>query len=551
MENKKETSVILARVSTKEQEETGYSLEAQEKLLTGYAERNDFNIARVFLISESASGRYQRKIFYEMLKYLKDKHIQHLLVEKVDRLTRNLKDAVIINNWIEENEDRKLHFVKQNLIIHKYAKSDEKFRWDIEIVLAKKYTTNLSEEVKKGQKEKIAQGWLPTKPPLGYKTIGEKGHKIHVIDDDKAPLIKKMFNLYATGTISLSRLADKMYDLGLRKSSGKKVGMGEIHILLQNPFYFGMICWNDEIYPGKQEPLINKEIFDKVQDIRIRKEAPKYSSLKKNLLYRGIFKCETCKGVITWEKQIRLKKFHIYGHCNHYQKCKKRTYVKEDDISQQINGLFTNLEVKNQRLADWIQKSLKENHKEEIEYRTNSRNELNNRLKNIDQHISMLYDDRLDKRIATDFYDNKFEQYKQEKKNIMEGLEKLSNEALRYYEVGVNIYELSQNAQKLYEQADIDKKRRLLKLVFDELLLDESKVIHKYSKPFEILSQATSITNRSKMAKNEKIDFQILEHSDFRLDLKKNRDLNPVHLAKLPGSDSNRRPIGYTYPIVS
>ena len=68
---------------------------------------------------------------------------------------------------------------------------------DIEIVLAKKFIANLSEEVKKGQKEKLAQGWLPTKPPIGYKTTGDKGHKIHVIDNEKAPFMKDMFELYS------------------------------------------------------------------------------------------------------------------------------------------------------------------------------------------------------------------------------------------------------------------------------------------------------------------------------------------------------------------
>ncbi|MEK6839785.1 MAG: recombinase family protein, partial [Nanoarchaeota archaeon] len=132
---------------------------------------------------------------------LRRNKVNHLLCEKVDRLTRNFKEAVEVNDWAGEDDLRCIHFAKQNLIIHKNAKSDEKFRWDIEIVLAKKYISNLSEEVKKGQVEKLAQGWLPTKPPLGYKTIGEKGHKIHVIDGEIALFIRKMFEWYATGQL--------------------------------------------------------------------------------------------------------------------------------------------------------------------------------------------------------------------------------------------------------------------------------------------------------------------------------------------------------------
>src|SRR3989344_2541898 len=204
------------RVSSKEQEETGYSLPSQEKLLIEYANRKGFEVAKVFSVAESASGSRQRKIFAEMMEYVEKNNVQILLCEKVDRLTRNLKEAVVANDWIEANEERQIHFVKQNLVIHKNAKSDEKFRWDIEIVLAKKYISNLSEEVKKGQKEKIAQGWLPAKPPLGYTTIGDKGHKIHVIDEDVARHIRKMFEWYATGNYSIARVEKELYEAGLR-----------------------------------------------------------------------------------------------------------------------------------------------------------------------------------------------------------------------------------------------------------------------------------------------------------------------------------------------
>src|SRR3989338_937262 len=256
IKNTKNEAVIYCRVSSKEQEETGYSLPAQEKLLTEYAQRKGLGILKVFSVAESASGAKQRKIFGEMMEYMRKKGIQILLCEKVDRLTRNLKEAVVANDWLEANEERQLHYVKQNLVIHKNAKSDEKFRWDIEIVLAKKFISNLSEEVKKGQKEKIAQGWLPTAPPLGYKTIGEKGHKIHIIDEAKVPLVKKMFELYGSGNYSLEKLTEVLQNDGLKNMLGRKVSKAQIHAQFSNPFYIGKIVWNNKEYAGKHEPLV-------------------------------------------------------------------------------------------------------------------------------------------------------------------------------------------------------------------------------------------------------------------------------------------------------
>ena len=202
-------SVIICRVSSKEQEDTGYSLDAQEKLLQEYADKNNFKvIAKPYRITESASGKVARKKFLEILQFIKKNNINLILCEKIDRLTRNLKDAAIVSDWVHEDKGHEVHFVKENFIVSQNTKAHENLVWDMKVAVARFYTNNLSEEVHKGQKEKIAQGWLPTKPPTGYKTIGEKGHKIHVIDNETAPHLKKMFELYATGNYSIQKLGE-------------------------------------------------------------------------------------------------------------------------------------------------------------------------------------------------------------------------------------------------------------------------------------------------------------------------------------------------------
>ena len=96
-------AVMLARVSTKEQEEDGYSLPAQEKLMKDYASREKIRINKTFNIAESASKIKQRYIFREMMKYVGDNDIKILIVEKVDRLTRSFQDMVMIDDWLEED----------------------------------------------------------------------------------------------------------------------------------------------------------------------------------------------------------------------------------------------------------------------------------------------------------------------------------------------------------------------------------------------------------------------------------------------------------------
>lgn len=495
-------TVLFARVSSREQEETGYSLPSQEKLLKEYSGRKDFRIAKKFSISESASGQYQRKTFNEMMEYIKRNDIKIIVCEKVDRLTRNLKDAVMMNDWLDEEKERQIHFVKQNLVLHKDSKSDEKFRWDIEIVLARKYINNLSEEVKKGQMEKIRQGWLPTKPPMGFETTGEKGHKIHIIDEEKAPFIKKMFELYATGNFSLKKLAKEMAELGFRTRGGNKISKGRIAELLNDPFYFGKIRWNNEIYQGKQELLISKDLFDSAQQTLRSKTTPKYS--KHFYLFKGLINCNECDGRITWEKQ----KGFIYGHCNG---CEKRAWVKEPNIEKQILPLFQNLQIKSPRLTEWIRTALKDGHKEESEYHSNSLNSLKQKYEQIQKRLDNLYDDKLDEKIDKEFYERKFKQYSEEKDSILSSIKKHSDASNKYFELGMSIYDLSQKAPEIYQEATTEQKRQLMSLVFDNLFLIGKQLNYVYSKPFEILSEAVQATNSSKVLDLTKSHSEIFE----------------------------------------
>lgn len=483
-------TVLYSRVSSREQEETGYSLPAQEKLLKEYAERKSFGIAKKFSISESAGGKSQREIFNAMMEYLKKNNVKIIVCEKTDRITRNLKDAVLINDWLNEDEERQVHLVKDSLILHKNSRSQEKLNWNIRIVFAQNYIDNLSEEVKKGQKEKIAQGWLPTKPPLGYKTVGEKGHKIHLIDEQKAPFVKKMFELYATSNYSLKRLVQIMYEEGLRTRGGNRLCKGRLAELLTDPFYCGGIRWNNEIYRGKHEPLISKELFDEVQNVLHQRTTPKYR--KHFTLFKGLIRCNECGGLITWD----TKKGHWYGFCSRYRSCSQNKYTRQEKIEEQLLPYFEQITIKNERLADWVKKALKESHQDEIEYHNKSLDELNRYYEQIQNRLNMLYDDKLDGRIDPNFYEQKFKQYTQKKETITASIEKQSNAQTKYFELGVNIFELSQKAKEIYQKAQIEQKRMLLGLVFSNLRLNAGELSINYSKPFEILANSVIATNR-------------------------------------------------------
>ena len=496
--------LIYARVSSKDQEETGYSLPSQEKLSKEYAQRKSFSVVKVFAIAESASGAKERKVFAEMLDHMKNHKINILLCEKVDRISRNFKEAVKINDWLEEDVTRSIHFVKQNLIIHKNAKSDEKFRWDIEIVLAKKYISNLSEEVRKGQKEKIAQGWRPTRPVTGYKSAGEKGHHIHILDEKKAPLIRKMFELYSTGNYSLKAMVEVMHKEGLRSVNGNKIEKSVIHKHLSNPFYYGKISWNGEIHPGKHEPIITKELFDTVQSKLVRKvDNPQY---KTHLpVFKAKIKCEECGGTITWE----IQKGRWYGHCNHYKECSQKVWVVQPKVEEQLFPLFDGVAPKNERVLAWLIKAMKESHKNEIDYNNQKRESYNHIIRISDRRIEEAYKDKLDGKMPTALCEKVILDSTKEKEDAIEALAKLSRSRTAYYEAGYAIHELALKAKMIYEspKAITEDKRLLLSYAFSNLSLNADKINPNYTLAFEFLAEWMPKLNST---------FELLENSSTK-----------------------------------
>lgn len=565
MENqKKTTAVIYARVSSKEQEETGYSLDAQEKLLREYGERSDFDIVKVFRVTESASKWQIRRTLQEMLDYMTKNDIGVVLCEKIDRLTRNLKDAATVDDWVREDEGRAVHFVKENFFLNSNTRAHENFVWDMKVAMARFYTNNLSEEVRKGQKEKASQGWLPTKPPLGYKTIGEKGHKVHVIDKDVAPYVKEMFALYATGNYSVMSLANKMYKLGFRSRNGGRVVKSKVHKLLGDPFYYGKFVWKGQLHKGQHEPIVDHDLFDQVQAKLCRPSGPYHNKHYREL--RGKVNCGSCGKTVTWEQQ----KGHWYGAC---KQCKsqlgtERKYIRQEKLESALMAKMTAVAPQNERVLSILQTALKESHSEEITLHETQVNGINASLQRIQQRKRAMYDDKLDGRITADFYDQRLVEFQQEEELLTESLKKLKSDNTEYYKVGAAIHELAVSADKIYlsNNATIEERRLLLAYAFERVSVLKGTVEVEYTKAFCFLSEwmpkvteNLELVGKTPESPNSKdaslLRSPILPSIEFETGSNSRTTENPLYKGRsddsdsgiiclLRGQDSNLRPIG-------
>src|SRR3989344_701851 len=480
----KTKAVAYCRVSTKDQE-SGYSLDAQEHLLKDY-QKDRFSIVKTYRISESASGRQIRKTFNEMLVYVTKNKIPVILCEKIDRLTRNPKDAGTIDEWVREDRLREVHFVKESFVVNGATKAHESLVWNMKVAIAKFYSENLSEEVKKGQKEKIAQGWFPTRPPMGYKTVGESGNKTHLIDEDVAPFIKKMFEWYATGNYSLSRLEKELYEAGLRTRSGKKLGMSKIHMLLQDPFFYGKMRWNNEIHPAKHAPLISKDVFDKVQTI-LRRKTKNPHMQKHNPLFKSKIQCENCGGLVTWY----FKKGHWYGHCNNhgaYKRCEQKTCIRQDRIEEQYAGFFNVIAPRNEEVLVEIENILREEHAERIKDREKEVARLNGLLASARQQKDKYYEAKINREVPLEYCEKRIAECTRDEESLETALARLGDKNDELLQLGLAVHELAYKSKKIYEQALVDEQRLLLSQLFTNLLQNRYEIKPVYSKAAIFLS---------------------------------------------------------------
>jgi site-specific DNA recombinase len=203
------------------------------------------------------AGRAQ---FGAMLAFLQTSpSCRTVLVEKTDRLYRNLKDWVTVDGL-----DLIVHFVREAAVVSQASGSSDKFMHGIKVLMAKNYVDNLSEEVRKGLREKAAQGHYPGVAPVGY-VNNRVTHRIET-DPVRGRLVTQLFSAYASGGYSLKTLTLYAHTLGLRHHRrDRRLVTAEIHRLLRNPIYTGDFRWLGARHRGSHTPLVTHEIFDQVQ----------------------------------------------------------------------------------------------------------------------------------------------------------------------------------------------------------------------------------------------------------------------------------------------
>ncbi len=477
-------AVIYARVSSKEQEKEGFSIPAQLKLLREYAAAGNFSIVEEYQDVETAK-QAGRTNFMEMFNFLKQeaKRKQEnicrvILVEKTDRLYRNIKDWVLLDDL-----DLEFHFVKENFVFSRESRSSEKFIHGIKVLMAKNYIDNLSEESRKGMLEKAEQGIYPSYAPLGYRNVVKGDKKFIEPDPEYAPFIKKVYEWYATGNYSLLEITRKARAEGfVFRRTKNPIAKSTIHKILTNTFYYGEFYWSGKIYKGNHEALIDRDLFERAQDVLFGRRG-KIRQQKHSWAFQGLVSCGHCGCTMTAEIK---KGRYVYYHCTgHKGKCPEK-YVREEELAQQFGEALGKIRF-DEEVLEWIITALRESHKDEKKYRDEMIARLQQQYSKIQSRLDAMYEDKLDGVISAEMFKRKSEEWEAEQAEILRKIEKQQGSNVSYLENGVRILELAQRAAELYERQDMSEKRKLLNLVFSNSTWKGGKLYPNFRNPFNLI----------------------------------------------------------------
>lgn len=494
-------AVILARVSSKEQEE-GYSIDAQVHRLQEYCRRKNLTVLETFKVIESSTICHRRQ-FMEMIKFAK-KHKQPVAIvaDKVDRVQRSFQEYPILDPMIKEGKIE-LHFNTEGYIIHKDSISQERLMWSIGVVMAQSYVDSMRDNINRSIAQKLRSGeWIST-APVGYMHVKrENGKSDIVVDTDRAPLLRQMFEQYATGNYSLSQLMKYCKKIGLRNCRGNQKGLtaNHIHKMLQDPFYYGVmrVKKTGAEYPHRYEPIISKSLFDMCQEVREgrSKKMPLYRG--KDFVFRGILTCAITGRLATAETHSKTYQNGGTGSWTYLaiynpEKPEKKMWVREEDVIAQAEDALATLKITDTESLIALLNYIRSTNAEKKIFHRGQTASLKKEHTEIEEKLDKLLDLLMDKVLDKAEFEAKKKKLKDRQYEINELIYSFDEADDKFSKCLIDLINIATGALDDFKGSDVTRKRELLNFVFQNLSLRGKKLEYTMRYPFSEFAKCSKL----------------------------------------------------------
>jgi site-specific DNA recombinase len=454
----------------------GVSLEQQQAAIERYVAQQDLSVTAWFKEKKTAATQ-GRPVFNEMMRQLRERKASGVVMHKVDRSARNLRDWTDLEDLIEAGVE--LHFAHDAIDMKSRG---GRLSADLQAVIAADYIRNLREEALKGIEGRLKQGILPHHAPIGYLDCGPGQPK--AVDPVRGPIVGWLFERYGAGDCTLRDLTDLAASRGLRNSAGKPLRLTQIHYMLRNVFYAGVLkSARFGIFTGAHQPIVRRALFDRVQEILSGKFV---RHTKRHFFrFRRLLHCKTCGRSLIGSRVKGI----IYYRCSTVS-C-PTTSVREDAVDAEVRNMLqwiTLGDTEADRIAAELAAMDSDTHTLLEKRRAALTEVLATANARFERLTGLLLDDKIDPTA-----------YDQARSAIVLGRQKLEQDLATADEdqgtaiaTAGKIVELARTPLILYESADDERKRLLVETVMSNCVVMGKSLEFSLREPFATLAKRRS-----------------------------------------------------------
>src|SRR3989338_7844087 len=341
--------------------------------------------------------------------------------------------------------------------------SQGKFMLNIAFGQSKYYVDNLSENTKRGLRQKVRRGEYPGLAPVGY--LNDSRSKTVVVDKKRSVLIRKAFELYAQNGSRFEDISNFLAQHGITTSGGKKLHRDRISFILSNPFYYGHFRYSGEVHEGKHQPVVSKKIFDKVQEVMKQRGKPKNKG-KAEKPFVGLLQCGECNRMITAE----IQKGHTYYRCTKKNIICNQPYIREEELDRQLSSLLQKFSLR----PDWAEemnKILEKDKKESAQSATAFVQESETKVKTISIKLQRLLDGYLEQDIEREVYLEKKRNFMSEKKSLEEQIINFEQKRTGWLEPMSEWIKEAESLPKIAQESNLFEKKVAAEKLFGSNLV--------------------------------------------------------------------------------
>jgi len=467
---------LYARKSTDVEDKQVLSIDAQITELRAFAKNEKLEIVEEFVEKRTAKIP-GRPIFGEMMRRIEKGEAAGILSWHPDRLARNSVDGGQIVYFLDIGNLASLKFPS-----HWFENTPQgKFSLSMAFVQSKYYVDSLSENTKRGLRQKVRMGIFPSQAPIGY--INDSRTKTIVVEKKKAKILRLAFEKYVKGNMRLEDIATFLAKNGISTRSGKRISKTRVSFILSNPFYVGLFNYAKELHEGKHEPIISKKLFDEAQEMLKERGQPERKPQNEPQPFCGLISCASCGMMITGEHKFKRQKNgnvheYTYYHCTKKRKDFKclESAVREKELDRQLSSLIQKVSLP----KDWAEELLKmanDDHGKSAQSLTACVKENEEKISSLSKKLERLLSGYLDQDIEKEIYRVEKGKLILQKKSLEEKITTLSHKQNDWLEPFTEWVKDAQSLDKIASDSDLFAKKVCAKEIFgSNLLLGEKTV---------------------------------------------------------------------------